>query len=112
MIRTIPVLFPDAWDPIGDKVVASLARPGGNATELSNMAPEMYAKELGLLKDALPNLKRVGVLIDPHFASQLAAMQTAGPDLGIELETADTDPLNDLDVRLQRLADHGVQALA
>jgi putative ABC transport system substrate-binding protein len=112
LIRSIPVLFPDAWDPVGDKVVASLARPGGNATGLSLMGPEMYAKELGLLKEALPNLKKVGVLVDRHFASELTAMQTTSRNLGIELETAETDPLNDLDVRLQRLADNGVQALA
>jgi putative ABC transport system substrate-binding protein len=112
LIRTVPVVFPDAWDPVGDEVVASLARPGANATGISLMGSEMYAKELGLLKEALPNLKKVGVLVDRHFASELAAMQTISRNLGIELETADIEALNDLDVRLQRLADDGVQALA
>jgi len=110
--RKIPVVFPDAWDPAGDRVVASLARPSGNATGLSIMAPEMYAKELGLLKEVLPNLKKVGVLVHRYFAGELRAMQITSRDLGIELETAETEPLNDLDVRLQRLADDGVQALA
>jgi putative ABC transport system substrate-binding protein len=112
LVRTVPVVFPDAWDPVGDKVVASLARPGGNATGISLMASEMYAKELGLLKEALPNLKKVGVLVDAHFASELRAMQTTSRNLGIELETAAIDPVNELDVRLQQLADNGVQALA
>ena len=112
LIRTIPIVFPDAWDPVGDKLVASLARPGANATGISLMASEMYAKELGLLKEALPNLKKVGVLVDRRFASELRAMQRISRNLGIELETAETEPLKDLDVRLQRLADDGVQALA
>jgi len=72
----------------------------------------MYAKELGLLKEALPNLKKVGVLVDRRFASELTAMQATSRTLGIELETAEIEPLNDLDVRLQRLANDGVQALS
>jgi putative ABC transport system substrate-binding protein len=112
LIRGIPVLFPGAWDPVGDKIVASLARPGGNTTGLSFMASEMYAKELSLLKEALPNLRKVGVLVDRHFANQLKAMQATSRNLGIELETAEIEPLNDLDVRLQRLIDDGVQAFA
>jgi len=112
LVRAIPVVFPAAWDPVGDKVVASLARPGANATGISLMASEMYAKELEFLKEALPNLKKVGVLVDRRFASELRAMQVSSRPLGIELETAEIEPLNDLDARLQRMADGGVQALA
>ena len=63
---TIPVVFVIAPDPVGTHLVESLARPGGNATGLSLMAPDLSGKHLELLKEAVPNLARVALLFDPR----------------------------------------------
>ena len=58
--RQIPIVCPFFNDPVGAKLVTSLARPGGNVTGLSYMGPEIYAKELSLLKEAMPGLRKLG----------------------------------------------------
>src|SRR5262245_32486385 len=60
--QTIPIVFPTAIDPVGAGLVASLARPGGNLTGLSSLAPELSGKRLELLKRAVPRMTRVAVL--------------------------------------------------
>ena len=60
---TIPIVMPTSGDPVGAGLVASLARPGGNVTGLSALAPELNTKRLEILKDAVPKLSRVGLLI-------------------------------------------------
>jgi putative tryptophan/tyrosine transport system substrate-binding protein len=59
---TIPIVMGFDYDPVGSGVVASLARPGGNITGLSSLAPEISGKQLELLKEVLPRLSRVAVL--------------------------------------------------
>ena len=59
---TIPIVMANAGDPVGSGLVASLARPGGNVTGLSNLATELNSKRLEVLKDAIPKLARVGLL--------------------------------------------------
>ena len=59
---TIPVVVTNSGDPVGEGLVASLARPGGNVTGLSSLAVELNTKRLEILKDAVPNLHRVGLL--------------------------------------------------
>ena len=59
---TIPIVMTNAADPVGEGLVASLARPGGNVTGLSSLAPELNTKRLEILKDAVPKLARVGIL--------------------------------------------------
>ena len=59
---TIPIVMAFDTDPIGNGFVASLARPGGNVTGLSSLAPELSGKQLELLKETLPKLSRVAVL--------------------------------------------------
>jgi putative tryptophan/tyrosine transport system substrate-binding protein len=60
--KTIPVVFTAANDPVGDGQVASLARPGGNLTGFSLLAPELNWKRLELLKDVFPKITRIGFL--------------------------------------------------
>ena len=60
--KTIPVVFTAANDPVGDGQVASLARPGGNLTGFSLLAPELNWKRLELLKDIVPKITRIGFL--------------------------------------------------
>src|SRR5262245_36459720 len=59
---TIPIIMAQDSDPVGNGFVASLARPGGNITGLSNFAPELSGKRLELLKEVVPKLSRVAVL--------------------------------------------------
>ncbi len=59
---TIPIVFADAGDPVGTGIVSSLARPGGNITGLSVMAPDLDGKRLELLKEAFPKVARVAFL--------------------------------------------------
>src|SRR5262245_15615122 len=63
--RTIPIVFVTAADPVDSGLVASIARPGGNVTGLSLLAPEITARQLQLLKEAVPKASRVAVLSNP-----------------------------------------------
>jgi putative ABC transport system substrate-binding protein len=84
--REIPI-FVIAGDPIGTGLVASLARPGGNITGLSNMGSEAAGKCVELFRDMLPSLSRVAVLanLDPFTRSILEQVQLAGRTTGIEI---------------------------
>ena len=85
--REIPI-FVIAGDPIGTGLVASLARPGGNITGLSNMGSEAAGKCVELFRDMLPSLSRVAVLanpVDPFTRSILEQVQLAGRTTGIEI---------------------------
>ncbi len=59
---TIPIVFPVAGDPIGNKLVASLARPGGNVTGLSIQAADLAPKRLGLFREIVPSLTRLAIM--------------------------------------------------
>jgi putative ABC transport system substrate-binding protein len=80
---TIPVVMATAGDPVGSGLVTSLARPGGNVTGLSLMAPDLGGKRLELLKEVLPQVSRVGILwnaANPYSA--LVFNETKSPDVG------------------------------
>ena len=62
----IPVVFPLASDPVGDGLVSSLARPGGNVTGLSNQQPDLAGKRLEILREIIPALSRLAVLANGH----------------------------------------------
>ncbi|MGZ3359517.1 MAG: ABC transporter substrate-binding protein, partial [Xanthobacteraceae bacterium] len=62
---TIPIVMAAVADPIGAGLVQSLARPGGNITGFSNMAAETAGKSVELLREALPSLRRVAILVNP-----------------------------------------------
>jgi putative tryptophan/tyrosine transport system substrate-binding protein len=86
---TIPVVFMSHADPLGTGHVASLSRPGGNATGLSLMMTETNVKLLELFKEAVPPLSRVAAVFDPSTPSHkpgLKALQAAGPKLGIRIQ--------------------------
>jgi putative ABC transport system substrate-binding protein len=85
---TIPVVFAAVSEPIEIGAVASLARPGGNFTGLTTSGRELMPKRLELLKEAMPQLTRVGYLANPTYAVhqlQLQEMQAAARSLGMEL---------------------------
>jgi putative ABC transport system substrate-binding protein len=86
---TVPIVFASG-DPVKAGIVASLNRPGGNATGVSILSSDYSAKWLELLKEALPKLKRVAVLSNPDnpvMVAEVEQMKTAAQLLGIELVT-------------------------
>jgi ABC-type uncharacterized transport system substrate-binding protein len=86
----VPVVFPTAIDPVGAGVVPSLARPAGNITGSTTQAPEIVAKRLQLLKEAIPHLSRVAVLwnaANPANAGQWREVQSAARALGLTLQS-------------------------
>jgi len=91
----IPIVMTNAGDPVGAGLVASLARPGGNVTGFSSLAPELITKRLEILKDAVPQLARVGVLqsvtvAGGSMALQLKELRAAAIALKLKLEEIDT----------------------
>ena len=85
---TIPIVMAVAGDPVGDGFVASLARPGGNITGLTSLSTELGAKQLELLKQAVPKVSRVAVLSNPANqlrAPQLQVAEMAARSLGVQL---------------------------
>jgi ABC-type uncharacterized transport system substrate-binding protein len=90
--RTVPIVFVITIDPVGAGFVASLARPGGNATGFMAYEYSMGGKWLELLKEIAPGVTRAAVLRDPAVASgigQFGAVQTVAPSLGVELSPVD-----------------------
>jgi putative ABC transport system substrate-binding protein len=82
---TIPIIFPTAGDPIGSRLVASLARPGGNATGLSNQGTDLAAKRLEILREVLPGLQRLAVMVNAGGVTEGEEIDAAGRKLGLEL---------------------------
>src|SRR5436853_365222 len=75
--RTVPIVFTLASDPVAEGLVSSLARPGGNATGLTQEAGEETAKRLELLKQASPGMSRVAVLWNQNAATRFAQAEVA-----------------------------------
>ena len=101
--RTIPIVMAQDSDPVGNGFVTSLARPGGNITGLSQMAPDLAGKELELLKDVLPKLLRVAVLGTSNSASNAQAlreMEAPAKALGIAFEYQDVRNASDIEAAL------------
>ena len=65
--QTIPIVFALANDPLGAGLVASLSRPGGNVTGLSLQGPDIGSKRLGLIREALPGLRRLAIIANPTY---------------------------------------------
>ena len=84
--RTIPIVFIGEPDPVGTALVASLARPGGNVTGLSDAHADLVPKRLELLKQVVPSVTRVGILwspANPGTAPQVRIAESAAPALGL-----------------------------
>src|SRR5712671_1655912 len=85
---TIPIVFETAGDPIKLGLVASLNRPGGNITGVTQLSSELVAKRLGLLHDLIPTAKIIGLLVnqkDPRAETQSRDMQEAAQALGLQI---------------------------
>ena len=85
----IPVVFAAAVDPLGSGLVASLARPGGNVTGLSMQSTDFAGKRLELLREVLPDLRRLAVIGNGNYPAavlEMGEVQAAGRTLGIEVD--------------------------
>jgi putative tryptophan/tyrosine transport system substrate-binding protein len=101
---TIPIVMAFDTDPVGNRFVASLARPGGNITGLSDFAPEISGKGLELLKETVPRLSRVAVLgtsTRPGNAQSLKETELAAVELRIKLHQLDVLSPKDIETALR-----------
>ncbi len=98
--RTIPIVMTAFPDPVAAGFVASLARPGGNITGSSSMAPELVGKQLELLKEAVPGISRVALLANPANPGSAEAVrraQEAARELGVRLQPLEARGPNEID---------------
>jgi putative tryptophan/tyrosine transport system substrate-binding protein len=111
---TVPIVFVTGGDPIKDGLVASLNRPGGNATGISFISAELGAKQLGLLRELRPGAARIAVLVDPkwpiteRFVSELRAAALAVEQ---QIEVLHVSTGRDIDTVFASLAQKPVDAL-
>jgi putative ABC transport system substrate-binding protein len=97
---TIPIVFAAHGDPVGTKLVASFAHPGGNITGVSEIAPELAGKRLELLQQAVPAAERVGAIFnagDQAMAREYGETLVAAQALGIELQNLGVRTPDDLE---------------
>jgi putative ABC transport system substrate-binding protein len=112
--RDIPIVFVFAGDPVADGIVASMSRPGGNATGLTSLNASADAKRLGLLKEAMPGLRRVALLAsrgDPATSSIANATRNAAQSLGVELEILSVENIDNLEGTLTAVVKAGSEAV-
>jgi len=105
---TIPIVFGTGQDPVRLGLVASLARPGGNATGINFFASEVEAKRLRLLHDLVPKAVRIAVLVNPGNAvnteTTLREVQEAAPAIGLKTEILHASTIGAIDAALARFA--------
>lgn len=98
--NTIPIVFTQVTDPVAEGLVASLARPGGNITGLSQVGPELAGKRLELLKESFPKISRIAILRTPGSRSSVAQFketQLAAKTMGVQLQSLEVRSFNELD---------------
>jgi putative ABC transport system substrate-binding protein len=111
---TIPVVMTNDTDPVGAGLVASLARPGGNVTGLTNISSEVSSKRLEMLKEIVPQLGRVAVFGNatiPGNAQAVQSMQAAARAMGLKLQYLELQNLEDIENAFKALAKERAQAL-
>jgi putative ABC transport system substrate-binding protein len=114
--KTIPIVMATIGDPVGSGLVASLARPGGNATGFTVLGPELEGKRLELLKQAVPELSRLAILWNPSNPGSVSYFETvknAGRALQISLDPVmEVRRSDELDNAFTAIADARPHALA
>jgi putative tryptophan/tyrosine transport system substrate-binding protein len=114
-VTTIPIVFGVGEDPVQLGFVASLARPGGNATGINFFVSELAAKRLRLLHDLIPNAVRIAVLANPMNPSvettTLREVQEAAPALGLQIQVLKASTIGEIDAAFAALARERPDAL-
>jgi putative ABC transport system substrate-binding protein len=96
---SIPIVFVAAGDPVGSGLVASLARPGGNITGLSNQTRDLAGKRLGLLREIVPDFRRLAIMVkidNVAAASEMHEVQAAAEAFGIQVVPLEIHTANDI----------------
>jgi putative ABC transport system substrate-binding protein len=104
---TVPIVMAQDSDPVGSGFVASLARPGGNITGLSSLAPELGGKRLELLKEIVPKLSRIAILgtsTNPGYAQTIREMELAAGAFGVRLQYLDVRAVKDIETAFRAAA--------
>ena len=104
----IPIVFPSAGDPVGNGLVTSLARPGGNVTGLSVQSSDLVQKAVQLLRELLPNLGRLAILYhigNPVTALQTEAVKSAAGRFGLDVAIAEVRRAEDIAPAIEALKD-------
>lgn len=113
--KTIPIVFSATADPIEDGLVASLAKPGGNITGLSLMAPELNGKRLELLKEAFPKVSRVAFFWHlgrfTEDRRRFREAEAVAKELGLRLQSIAVKPGDEFESVFKAAKSGGVQAL-
>ncbi len=106
--QTIPIVFGVAGDPVQLGLVASLARPGGNATGVNFLAEEVVAKRLRLLHDLVPNAVRIALLVNPANAAAtentLRDLHEAAPPMGLQIQVFKATTISEINAVFDTLA--------
>ena len=112
---TIPIVFNITEDPVSLGLVASLGRPGGNATGVNFFVGELGAKQLGLLHELIPSATRIGLLVNPNSLVQTERITkdvtTAASDIGLKIEVVQASNSREIEAVFETLARNSVDAL-
>ena len=112
--QTIPIVMALSNDPVGTGFVASLARPGGNVTGLSNMSPDLSGKRLELIKEVVLGLSRVAFLWNPDVRGavlEYKETEGAASSLGLQVQSVEVVRAEDLDRAFSAIMKDRAQAL-
>jgi putative ABC transport system substrate-binding protein len=112
--RTIPIVMAGTADAVAQGFIASLARPGGNITGLSDLGTELHGKRLEILKETVPQSTRIAVLLNPaspYHASRLSNLTVAAQTLGVHLHVVEVRRVEELDTAFAALAQTRADAL-
>src|SRR5262245_42525894 len=114
---TLPIIVPAMGDPVGDGLVASIARPGGNVTGFTFLGPELLPKRLALLKQGLPTISRVAALWHPNaygertMSEMIAETEGAARTLGLEFLRVAVHGPEEFDESFSTIVGHHPDAL-
>jgi putative ABC transport system substrate-binding protein len=111
---TIPIVFRSGADPVGDGLVASLARPGGNLTGISNLADELTAKRLELLSELVPQARLIALLVNPNNGTAervIRDMQEAARTKELQLHILKASTESEIDAAFATLVQQHASAL-
>jgi putative ABC transport system substrate-binding protein len=111
---TIPIVFMIPDDPVKLGLVASLSRPGGNATGVSFLLSDLGPKQLGLLRELVPHAKRIGLMVNPHNANVEASkteVVMAASAIGVDLKVVEASDSREIEMAFAALVDNRVDAL-
>jgi putative ABC transport system substrate-binding protein len=113
--KTIPIVFVIVSDPVGSGLAQSLAHPGGNLTGMSNISEDLAAKRVQTFKEAVPSLKRMGLIVHPGGQSPPRVFdeyRAAAALLGVETVVFEAQMPSDIDVALESARAQRLDAIA